>query len=139
MVGEVSRMGGWDNERLIRLYYLDQDPEYINYNVNFTGSNYASGWINYTEGGGTSDDPSETESIDLTPYAGEIIDIRFRFRSGLEGTVGLEALQMTLVWMDSRLTTLLFAREMLNLEMSPMPAKNYPSQISLLVKIELYN
>ena len=85
---EVSRMGGWDNERVIRLYALDQDPEYNNYNVNFGGNNYASGWINYTEGGGTSDDPSETESIDLTPYAGEIIDIRFRFRSGLEGTVG---------------------------------------------------
>tara|TARA_B110000444_G_scaffold260947_1_gene310087 strand:+ start:7486 stop:14046 length:6561 start_codon:yes stop_codon:yes gene_type:complete len=85
---EVSRMGGWDNERLIRLYAFDQDPEYNNYNVNFGGSNYASGWINYTEDGGISDDPSETESIDLTPYAGEIIDIRFRFRSGLEGTVG---------------------------------------------------
>ncbi len=85
---EVSRMGGWDNERLIRLFYFDQDPEYNNYNQNFGGNNYASGWINYTEDGGTSDDPSETESIDLTPYAGEVIDIRFRFRSGLEGTVG---------------------------------------------------
>jgi len=85
---EVSRMGGWDNERLIRLYSFGQDPEYNNYNVNFGGSNYASGWINYTDGGGTSDDLSETESIDLTPYAGEVIDIRFRFRSGLEGTVG---------------------------------------------------
>mgnify|MGYP006220522575 FL=1 len=30
------------------------------------------------------------DSIDLTPYAGQTIDIRFRFRSGLEGTVGPE-------------------------------------------------
>ena len=28
------------------------------------------------------------ESIDLTPYAGQVIDIRFRFRSGLMGSVG---------------------------------------------------
>ena len=27
-------------------------------------------------------------TIDLTPYAGQTIDIRFRFRSGLEGSVG---------------------------------------------------
>ena len=29
-----------------------------------------------------------SETIDLTPYAGQTIDIRFRFRSGLEGSVG---------------------------------------------------
>ena len=32
----------------------------------------------------------KADSIDLTPYAGQTIDIRFRFRSGLEGTVGPE-------------------------------------------------
>ena len=34
------------------------------------------------------DSPNELDSIDLTRYAGQVIDIRFRFRSGLMGSVG---------------------------------------------------
>ena len=79
--------GGWDNERFFRILAQGVDPEYNTYNGNFY-SNTATGWINYTEGGGTSDDLNELESIDLTPYAGQVIDIRFRFRSGLMGSVG---------------------------------------------------
>ncbi len=81
--------GGWDNERYFRILYQGVDPEYNTYN----GNNFAAtatGWLNYTEGGGTSEDPNELESIDLTPYAGQVIDIRFRFRSGLIGSVGPE-------------------------------------------------
>ncbi|MDP6562823.1 MAG: VCBS repeat-containing protein, partial [Candidatus Thalassarchaeum sp.] len=79
--------GGWDNERFFRIYYQGVDPEYNTYNGNFN-TNTATGWLNYTEGGGTSPDPDERESIDLTRYAGQIVDIRFRFRSGLMGSVG---------------------------------------------------
>ena len=79
--------GGWDNERLFRILFQGVDPEYNTYNGNqFTAS--VTGWTNYTEGGGTSDAEDEMESIDLTPYAGQIVDIRFRFRSGLLGSVG---------------------------------------------------
>ena len=81
--------GGWDNERYFRILFQGVDPEYNTYN----GNNFAAtatGWLNYTEGGGTSEDPNELESIDLTPYAGQVIDIRFRFRSGLMGSVGPE-------------------------------------------------
>jgi hypothetical protein len=79
--------GGWDNERFFRIYWQGVDPEYNTYNGN-QYTNTATGWINYTEGGGTSEDPNELESIDLTRYAGQVIDIRFRFRSGLMGSVG---------------------------------------------------
>ena len=79
--------GGWDNERFFRIYWQGVDPEYNTYNGN-QYANTATGWINYTEGGGTSEDPNELESIDLTRYAGQVIDIRFRFRSGLMGSVG---------------------------------------------------
>ena len=78
--------GGWDNERFFRIYYQGVDPEYNTYNGNFN-TNTATGWLNYTEGGGTSPDPDERESIDLTRYAGQVVDIRFRFRSGLMGSV----------------------------------------------------
>ena len=66
-------------------------------------------WNNYTENGGIRDScympylgfgfafgecyddgglDQRGDTIDLTPYAGQTIDIRFRFRSGLEGSVG---------------------------------------------------
>ena len=79
--------GGWDNERVFRIFWQGVDPEYNTYNGN-QYANTATGWINYTEGGATSEDPNELESIDLTRYAGQVIDIRFRFRSGLMGSVG---------------------------------------------------
>ena len=79
--------GGWDNERFFRIFWQGVDPEYNTYNGN-NYANTATGWINYTEGGGTSEDPNELEAIDLTRYAGQVIDIRFRFRSGLMGSVG---------------------------------------------------
>jgi len=79
--------GGWDNERYFRILYQGVDPEYNTYNNNFYYET-ATGWLNYTEGGGTSPDPDERESIDLTRYAGQVVDIRFRFRSGLMGSVG---------------------------------------------------
>ena len=60
-------------------------------------------WNNYTESGGIRDScallygcwedggqDQMADSFDLTPYAGQTIDIRFRFRSGLEGTAGPE-------------------------------------------------
>ena len=79
--------GGWDNERYFRILYQGVDPEYNTYNNNFYYET-ATGWLNYTEGGGTSPNPDERESIDLTRYAGQVVDIRFRFRSGLMGSVG---------------------------------------------------
>lgn len=74
---QVYFTGGWDNERYFRLFDLNLDPEYNSYNGNFY-SNTATPWMELRG----------DDAIDLTPYAGEVIDIRFRFRSGLMGSVG---------------------------------------------------
>ena len=74
---QVFFTGGWDNERYFRLYDLNLDPEYNTYNGNFY-SNTATPWMELRG----------DDAIDLTRYAGEVIDIRFRFRSGLMGSVG---------------------------------------------------
>ena len=74
---QVYFTGGWDNERYFRLFDLNLDPEYNTYNGNFY-SNTATPCMELRG----------DDAIDLTPYAGEVIDIRFRFRSGLMGSVG---------------------------------------------------
>ena len=74
---QVYFTGGWDNERYFRLFDLNLDPEYNTYNGNFY-SNTATPWMELRG----------DDAIDLTRYAGEVIDIRFRFRSGLMGSVG---------------------------------------------------
>jgi len=74
---QVYFTGGWDNERYFRLFDLNLDPEYNTYNGNVY-SNTATPWMELRG----------DDAIDLTPYAGEVIDIRFRFRSGLMGSVG---------------------------------------------------
>lgn len=74
---QVFFSGGWDNERYFRLFQLGYDPEYNTYNNNFYTST-TTGWADF----------SGDFAIDLTRYAGEVIDIRFRFRSGLMGSVG---------------------------------------------------
>jgi len=103
----VWRYGGWDNERKYRIedrVSSAPDPEYNDYNDNFFGDWHTTMWNNYTDSGGIRDScivfynvcwedgglDQKADSIDLTPYAGQTIDIRFRFRSGLEGTVGPE-------------------------------------------------
>ena len=103
----VWRYGGWDNERKYRIedrVSSAPDPEYNDYNDNFFGDWQTTMWNNYTDSGGIRDSctlsygvcwedgglDQKADSIDLTPYAGQTIDIRFRFRSGLEGTVGPE-------------------------------------------------
>ncbi len=103
----VWRYGGWDNERKYRIeerVSSAPDPEYNDYNANFFGDWHTTMWNNYTDSGGIRDScvvgfgicwedggfDQKADSIDLTPYAGQTIDIRFRFRSGLEGTVGPE-------------------------------------------------
>ena len=74
---QVYFTGGWDNERYFRLFDLNLDPEYNTYNGNVY-SNTATPWMELRG----------DDAIDLTRYAGEVIDIRFRFRSGLMGSVG---------------------------------------------------
>ena len=84
---QVFFAGGWDNDRYFRLLVQGVDPEYNTYNGDIS-SETVTGWLNFTEDGSESPDAEKINSIDLTPYAGQVIDIRFRFRSGLMGSVG---------------------------------------------------
>ena len=79
--------GGYDQDRYFNLLALNQDPEYEIKNFAIYPY-FITEWTNYTEGGSEDNITNTLESIDLTPYAGEVIDLRFRFRSGLLGSVG---------------------------------------------------
>ena len=79
--------GGYDQDRYFNLLALNQDPEYEIKNFAIYPY-FITEWTNYTEGGSEDNLTNTVESIDLTPYAGEVIDLRFRFRSGLLGSVG---------------------------------------------------
>ena len=79
--------GGYDLDRYFNILQLNQDPELEIKNFAIYPQ-YVTDWTNYTEGGDEDEDVNTVEAIDLTPYAGEVIDLRFRFRSGLYGSVG---------------------------------------------------
>jgi len=60
--------------------------EYTSRIVHASGTNYS--WLDLTG----------NNSLDLTPWAGEIVDIRFRFRSGYQGSVGLDNESQNTQW-----------------------------------------
>ena len=72
----INYMGGHDNDRILYIQNGYAPERAVNNNRYFAGTIYD--WNNYTG----------EDAIDLTPWAGEIIDLRFRFRSGFEGSVG---------------------------------------------------
>ena len=68
--------GGYDLDRYVHIN-AGYPPEYtVNNGRYYRGTIYA--WI----------DLGGDNGIDLTPWAGETVDIRFRFRSGIAGSVG---------------------------------------------------
>ena len=72
----INYMGGHDNDRILYIQNGYAPERAVNNNRYYTGTIYD--WNNYTG----------EDAIDLTPWAGEIIDLRFRFRSGFSGSVG---------------------------------------------------
>ena len=70
--------GGYDSVRYNEYYYNGGSVEYTSQIYHYSGINYS--WI----------DLQGNNSLDLTPWAGETIDIRFRFRTGYDGSVGLD-------------------------------------------------
>ena len=66
-----SIWGGFDNERFDK-QRANFRPEQLVYGFNYSGTSY--GWDNFTEDG--------FGVFDLSPWAGETVDIRFRFRTG---------------------------------------------------------
>ena len=114
----VWRYGGWDNERKYKIeerVSSAPDPEYNDYNFNYFGDYHSTMWNNYTQSGGIRDScaifygcwedggqDQMADSIDLTPYAGQTIDIRFRFRAAWRELRAPRDLSTTQDWTVSR-------------------------------------
>jgi hypothetical protein len=73
----LSMWGGYDLSRLRTLNAGGSAENLLYYGVASSGTYY--GWSNFTEEG--------VGEFDLSPWAGETIDIRFRLRSGFEGSI----------------------------------------------------
>ena len=72
-----SMWGGYDNDRLTKASYGGRAENVIHYGIYYSGTHY--GWNNFTEDG--------VGAFDLSTWAGETVDIRFRFRTGFDGTI----------------------------------------------------
>lgn len=81
-----SMWGGYDNERLYKMYQYNGGGAYaesnLYYGIATSGTFY--GWQNFTE------DEGDSGAFDLSNWAGETVDIRFRFRTGFEGSISNE-------------------------------------------------
>ena len=74
----VSMWGGYDNDRAIKINGYGGVAEGVYYyGIQTAGTYY--GWSNFTEEG--------VGEFDLSPWAGETVDVRFRLRSGFEGSI----------------------------------------------------
>ena len=69
--------GGFDLDRTWKQNAWGADPENIVYYGLYSPGTYY-GWNNFTEEG--------LGSFDLSDWAGETVDVRFRFRTGFEGS-----------------------------------------------------
>jgi hypothetical protein len=75
-----SLWGGYDSERVRNLNNAGFAEAIYSYGIGAFGTNY--GWSNFTE--------EDLGAFDLSTFAGKTVDIRFRFKSGWEGSVAGE-------------------------------------------------
>ena len=73
----ASIWGGFDNDRLFKMNQWGAAPENIVYYGLFSAGTYY-GWDNFTE--------EDLGAFDLSFWAGQTVDIRFRFRTGFVGS-----------------------------------------------------
>ena len=73
----ASMWGGFDNDRMFKINSWGAAPENIVYYGLFSSGTYY-GWDNFTE--------EDLGAFDLSPWADQTVDIRFRFRTGFEGS-----------------------------------------------------
>ena len=73
----TSMWGGYDLDRLRTLNAGGSAENLLYYGLAAAGTYY--GWSNFTEEG--------VGEFDLSPWAGETVDIRFRLRTGFEGSI----------------------------------------------------
>ena len=74
----ASYWGGYDNGRVESEANTGLDAAIYRYGGAIPGTQY--GWANFTDEG--------LGSFDLSRFTGEVIDVRFRFKSGFEGSLG---------------------------------------------------
>jgi len=74
----ISYWGGYDNGRLENLQNTNFAESIYRYGGAIPGTQYS--WGNFTE--------DDLGAFDLSRFAGDTIDIRFRFKSGFEGSIG---------------------------------------------------
>lgn len=72
-----SIWGGFDNDRMFKINAWGAAPENIVYYGLYSPGTYY-GWDNFTE--------EDLGVFDLSPWADETVDIRFRFRTGFQGS-----------------------------------------------------
>ena len=75
---QTSYWGGYDNGRLESQQNTGLDAAIYRYGGAIPGTQY--GWGNFTE--------DDLGAFDLSRFSGETVDIRFRFKSGWEGSLG---------------------------------------------------
>ena len=73
----ASMWGGFDNDRLFKINSWGAAPENIVYYGLFSSGTYY-GWDNFTE--------EDLGAFDLSFWADQTVDIRFRFRTGFQGS-----------------------------------------------------
>ncbi len=73
----ASMWGGFDNDRMFKMNAWGAAPENIVYYGLYSSGTYY-GWDNFTE--------DDLGVFDLSPWADETVDIRFRLRTGFEGS-----------------------------------------------------
>ena len=78
--------GGYDAVRINEYYSNGGSIEYTSRIYHIYGTNYS--WM----------DLKGNNSLDLTPWAGDTIDLRFRFRTGYEGSVGRDNTSRNTQW-----------------------------------------
>ena len=70
--------GGYDNDRAFKINGIGGVAEGVYYYGIYSSGTYY-GWDNFTQDG--------VGEFDLSPWAGETVDIRFRLRSGFDGSI----------------------------------------------------
>lgn len=126
-----SYWGGYDNGRLESEANTGLDAAIFRYGGAIPGTQY--GWGNFTE--------EDLGAFDLSRFSGETVDIRFRFKSGWEGSVGSNestwsgrdgfAIDNITIWKQNTAFTSNVQNQQSNINMNNLaPNEDYTTAIS---------
>jgi hypothetical protein len=126
-----SYWGGYDNGRIENEQNTGLDAAIYRYGGAIPGTQYY--WGNFTE--------DDLGAFDLSSFTGEIVDIRFRFKSGWEGSVGANesrwsgldgfAIDNVSIWKQNTAFTTNVQTQQSNINMNNLaPNEDYTTAIS---------